>query len=147
MLRSSSLDIPPPVPQSVLVWFAFGCFLATLFDTLSKFLDQGDLLHFFRGHFDTTIGLKVESSSYENISKQVGIAAENTLFATDNIFEVRYITISFRCGSANKFHLLATFRPMLLRRQAGMLPWPTDQEIRSFLRVTTSLWWIPSSSC
>jgi len=47
----------------------------------------GDLLHFFRGHFDTTIGLKVESSSYENISKQVGIAAENTLFATDNIFE------------------------------------------------------------
>jgi enolase-phosphatase E1 len=48
----------------------------------------GDLLHFFKGHFDTTIGLKVESSSYENITKAIGVAPEHTLFATDNILEV-----------------------------------------------------------
>jgi enolase-phosphatase E1 len=47
----------------------------------------GDLLHFFKGHFDTTIGLKVESPSYDNITKAIGVAPEHTLFATDNILE------------------------------------------------------------
>jgi enolase-phosphatase E1 len=47
----------------------------------------GNLLHYFRGHFDTTIGLKVETPSYEAIAKQINEPPHQILFVTDNILE------------------------------------------------------------
>ena len=69
----------------------------------------GDLLHFFKGHFDTTIGLKVESPSYDNITKAIGVAPEHTLFATDNILEVHT-----HCTHARTHHMLTSPRNMRL---------------------------------
>lgn len=50
---------------------------------------SGNLLKFFKGHFDTTIGSKLESESYRNILKEINQAAEDVLFLTDNINEAR----------------------------------------------------------
>jgi len=49
---------------------------------------EGNLLEFFQGHFDTTIGPKVESSSYLAIAQAVGIPPENILFFSDAPREV-----------------------------------------------------------
>lgn len=37
----------------------------------------------FDGHFDTTVGLKVEPSSYENIARTIGCSPSDVLFLTD----------------------------------------------------------------
>lgn len=103
----------------------------------------GDLLHFFKGHFDTTIGLKVESPSYDNITKAIGVAPEHTLFATDNILEVHTHTPSLLSNIQLTHHLR---RPTLLRRPAGTPPWPTGPETRLCPRATTSQWWTRSTS-
>ncbi|XP_040181116.1 enolase-phosphatase E1 isoform X2 [Rana temporaria] len=44
---------------------------------------EGDLLEYFQGHFDTTVGLKVESESYRKIADHIGCSTENILFLTD----------------------------------------------------------------
>ncbi|XP_073686071.1 enolase-phosphatase E1 isoform X2 [Garra rufa] len=44
---------------------------------------QGDLLDLFDGHFDTNIGAKVESKSYENIAERIGCQPEEIMFLTD----------------------------------------------------------------
>ncbi|KAI9098787.1 HAD-like domain-containing protein [Phlyctochytrium arcticum] len=49
---------------------------------------SGDLLHFFKGHFDTSIGMKVERDSYERIAKEIGESPEKILFVSDNIHEI-----------------------------------------------------------
>lgn len=51
--------------------------------------DQGDLLEFVDGHFDTTTGPKKEASSYEAIAKEIGAEPSALLFATDNLDEAR----------------------------------------------------------
>ena len=47
----------------------------------------GNLLNTFKGHYDTTIGLKTESQSYKNISQDISIPPQHLLFVTDNILE------------------------------------------------------------
>ncbi|XP_067254464.1 enolase-phosphatase E1 isoform X2 [Chanodichthys erythropterus] len=44
---------------------------------------QGNLLDLFDGHFDTNIGTKVESKSYENIAERIGCQPEEIMFLTD----------------------------------------------------------------
>ncbi|XP_016097376.1 enolase-phosphatase E1 isoform X2 [Sinocyclocheilus grahami] len=44
---------------------------------------EGDLLDLFDGHFDTNIGAKVESKSYENIAERIGCQPEEIMFLTD----------------------------------------------------------------
>ncbi|KAM9455411.1 enolase-phosphatase E1 [Clarias gariepinus] len=44
---------------------------------------QGDLLDLFDGHFDTNIGAKVESKSYEKIAERIGCSPEEIMFLTD----------------------------------------------------------------
>lgn len=44
---------------------------------------EGDLLDLFDGHFDTNIGLKVESKSYTRIAERIGCAPEEIMFLTD----------------------------------------------------------------
>ena len=45
---------------------------------------DGDLLPYLKGHFDTTIGSKVESTSYEAIYNEIckGLDKSQVLFAT-----------------------------------------------------------------
>ncbi|CAG8470842.1 10365_t:CDS:2 [Diversispora eburnea] len=42
--------------------------------------DKGDLLEYISGYFDTTIGLKLEKQSYENIAKQLKLEPNKILF-------------------------------------------------------------------
>lgn len=49
--------------------------------------DQGDLLPFINGHFDTTTGSKKETESYRIIADEIGVDAGQLLFATDNLDE------------------------------------------------------------
>ncbi|KAG5272487.1 hypothetical protein AALO_G00166080 [Alosa alosa] len=44
---------------------------------------EGDLLDLFDGHFDTNIGAKVESKSYERIAERIGCTPEEIMFLTD----------------------------------------------------------------
>ncbi|KAM5194377.1 enolase-phosphatase E1 [Mantella aurantiaca] len=44
---------------------------------------EGDLRELFQGHFDTTVGPKMESESYRKIAAHIGCSTENILFLTD----------------------------------------------------------------
>ncbi|XP_013855587.1 enolase-phosphatase E1 [Austrofundulus limnaeus] len=44
---------------------------------------EGDLLDLFDGHFDTTIGAKVDAKSYERIAERIGCQPEDITFLTD----------------------------------------------------------------
>lgn len=46
---------------------------------------KGDLLPYLSGHFDTTIGPKVEASSYTAIAQAIGKPEHEILFVTDNV--------------------------------------------------------------
>ncbi len=48
----------------------------------------GDLLSLFDGHFDTTIGNKMESQSYTNISKFIGLNPSEICFFSDAVKEI-----------------------------------------------------------
>ncbi|KAG9326001.1 hypothetical protein KVV02_008433 [Mortierella alpina] len=50
--------------------------------------EKGDLLHYFSGHYDTTIGQKIETESYSKIATDIGINPERALFLSDNIHEI-----------------------------------------------------------
>ena len=50
--------------------------------------DFGDITPLFSGYFDTNIGHKRKSSSYENILKSIGCNGENSLFLSDIIEEL-----------------------------------------------------------
>jgi len=51
--------------------------------------DQGDLLHYFSGHFDTTSGLKTVSTSYKTICQAISKEPSKVLFVTDVINEAQ----------------------------------------------------------
>ncbi|KAG0320157.1 Enolase-phosphatase E1 [Linnemannia gamsii] len=55
---------------------------------LFGYSEKGDLLHYFSGHFDTTIGPKVKSESYTNIAADIGVSPLRILFLSDNIHEI-----------------------------------------------------------
>ncbi|XP_061822317.1 enolase-phosphatase E1 [Nerophis lumbriciformis] len=44
---------------------------------------EGDVLDLFDGHFDTTIGAKVDAKSYERMAERMGCPAEEITFLTD----------------------------------------------------------------
>ncbi|CAN9504572.1 unnamed protein product [Ophioblennius macclurei] len=44
---------------------------------------EGNVLELFDGHFDTTVGAKVESKSYEGIAERIGCPPEEITFLTD----------------------------------------------------------------
>jgi len=48
----------------------------------------GDLLHHFRGHYDTTIGPKKEKASYDEIAAAFSLPANEILFISDIIAEL-----------------------------------------------------------
>ena len=50
--------------------------------------ESGDLLPFFSGHYDTTIGSKKESESYRRIADDVGCPPESIVFVTDVLAEL-----------------------------------------------------------
>ncbi|KAF9960172.1 Enolase-phosphatase E1 [Mortierella alpina] len=50
--------------------------------------EKGDLLHYFSGHYDTSIGQKIEAESYSKIVADIGANPERTLFLSDNIHEI-----------------------------------------------------------
>ncbi|KAJ3162451.1 Enolase-phosphatase E1 [Geranomyces michiganensis] len=73
---------------------------------------NGDMLDLFRGHFDTSIGLKVEADSYRQICKEIAQEARDALFVSDNVREIEaavaaglQVAIANRPGNAP---LLAT---------------------------------------
>ncbi|KAF9994992.1 Enolase-phosphatase E1 [Entomortierella chlamydospora] len=55
---------------------------------LFGFSEKGDLLHYFSGHYDTTIGQKIESESYTKIASDIGLSPNRILFLSDNIHEI-----------------------------------------------------------
>ncbi|KAJ3012544.1 UNVERIFIED_CONTAM: hypothetical protein HDU68_001135 [Siphonaria sp. JEL0065] len=69
--------------------------------------DKGDILHHFKGHYDTSIGFKQERDSYSKIAKDIGLEPSKILFLSDNVKEIDaahkagYLTcILFRPGNA-----------------------------------------------
>ncbi|KAI8848872.1 HAD-like domain-containing protein [Chytridium lagenaria] len=58
---------------------------------LFGYSDKGDLLHYFSGHFDTTIGSKLEVSSYTKIASSIlppSASSSSILFLSDNPLEI-----------------------------------------------------------
>jgi enolase-phosphatase E1 len=48
-----------------------------------RYAQAGDLTPFLAGHFDTTIGAKIEAASYSSIARVIGYAPIHILFLTD----------------------------------------------------------------
>ncbi|KAG8593661.1 hypothetical protein GDO81_000917 [Engystomops pustulosus] len=90
---------------------------------------EGDLLELFHGHFDTTVGSKVESDSYRRIADKIGCSTENILFLTDIIKEAEaareagvHVAIAVRPGNAaltdeekSEYHLITSFDQLPLQ--------------------------------
>jgi len=56
---------------------------------LFGYSEEGDLLQYFSGHFDTLVGNKTESSSYAAIANTIGIAHDKVVFFTDVVKEAK----------------------------------------------------------
>lgn len=55
---------------------------------LFGYSDSGDLTPLFNGYFDTGIGMKRDSTSYQRISAEIGLDAGNILFLSDTVEEL-----------------------------------------------------------
>nr|CAG8507362.1 2627_t:CDS:2 [Entrophospora candida] len=55
---------------------------------LFGYTNKGNLLEYFSGHYDTSIGSKLEESSYINICKNIGSVPSKILFLSDNVKEI-----------------------------------------------------------
>ncbi|KAG9071410.1 Enolase-phosphatase E1 [Linnemannia hyalina] len=96
---------------------------------LFGFSEKGDLLHYFSGHYDTTIGLKVNAESYAKIATDIGLSPARILFLSDNIHE---IVAAKKAG----FQTVITDRP-------GNAPLTTEERngnivVKSFLEIPKS---------
>lgn len=49
-----------------------------------RYNEAGDLSELFDGHYDTTMGPKVESASYQRIAAEIGVKPNRLLFLTDS---------------------------------------------------------------
>jgi enolase-phosphatase E1 len=49
---------------------------------------SGDLSSYISGYFDTTVGAKKESASYQNIAKAIGLQPAEVLFLSDVVIEL-----------------------------------------------------------
>jgi len=56
---------------------------------LFRHTDHGDLLPHLSGHFDTTVGGKLEAKSYATIASRIGVAPDRVAFFSDHAGEVR----------------------------------------------------------
>ncbi|PKY46292.1 enolase-phosphatase-like protein E1 [Rhizophagus irregularis] len=56
--------------------------------SLFKNSDKGDLTEYIDGYFDTSIGSKIEKSSYVNIAKEIQFEPRDILFLSDNVKEI-----------------------------------------------------------
>ncbi|CAB4490328.1 uncharacterized protein OCT59_025118 [Rhizophagus irregularis] len=56
--------------------------------SLFKNSDKGDLTEYIDGYFDTSIGSKIEKSSYVNIAKEIQLEPRDILFLSDNVKEI-----------------------------------------------------------
>jgi len=54
-----------------------------------QYSNYGDLLQYFKDHFDDTIGSKLESESYQRIANQIKHDVIDILFLTNNVKEAR----------------------------------------------------------
>jgi enolase-phosphatase E1 len=77
----------------------------------------GDCLHLFSGHYDTTVGGKKESQSYQRIAKDWGLPATEILFISD-------ISAELEAARAAGMQTLASVRP-------GNGPLDNDESIAS----------------
>ncbi|XP_044160709.1 enolase-phosphatase E1 isoform X1 [Bufo gargarizans] len=89
---------------------------------------EGDLLELFHGHFDTTVGSKVESESYKRIAEKIGCSTGNILFLTDITKEAEaartagvHVALAVRPGNAaltdeekSEYHLIPSFHQLQL---------------------------------
>ncbi|KAI8835854.1 hypothetical protein BJ741DRAFT_607195 [Chytriomyces cf. hyalinus JEL632] len=72
---------------------------------LFGFSEEGDMLPHFAGHFDTTIGLKLEAASYTKIAEEIStIPASKILFLSDNVKEIE-------AANQSGFQTAILFRP------------------------------------
>lgn len=55
---------------------------------LLRYSDHGDLLPLCAGYFDTTVGPKLEASSYRQIASAIGKPAESVVFFSDHVGEL-----------------------------------------------------------
>ncbi|XP_053319062.1 enolase-phosphatase E1 isoform X2 [Spea bombifrons] len=95
---------------------------------LFQYSIEGDLLKLFDGNFDTTIGHKIESESYQNIARSIKCSAENILFLTDVTKEAKaaneagvHVAVVVRPGNAaltdeekSSYHLITSFKEIAL---------------------------------
>lgn len=87
----------------------------------------GNLLPYFSGHYDTTTGLKRESSSYQSIASEFGVPAGQILFVSD-------IAEELAAAEAAGMQTALSLRP-------GNKPVPDDHPytaITSFNQIETS---------
>ncbi|KAI9282208.1 2,3-diketo-5-methylthio-1-phosphopentane phosphatase [Sporodiniella umbellata] len=84
---------------------------------------QGNLTPYFSGYFDTNIGLKTQTDSYQSIAKEINQDSASILFVSDNIHEIvaadqagYQVVISDRPGNApldpetsKKFQIVTSF--------------------------------------
>ncbi|XP_060635312.1 enolase-phosphatase E1 [Anolis sagrei] len=93
---------------------------------------EGDISSLFDGHFDTQIGPKVESESYQRIASSIGCSTNNILFLTD-------VTREADAAEEVDMHVAIVVRP----GNAGL----TDDE-KSYYRLITSFneLFLPSST-
>lgn len=60
---------------------------------------EGDLLDFFSGHYDTTIGSKKSAESYQKIAADIGVPPDEILFLSDILAELEAAEVAgFRTG-------------------------------------------------
>ena len=86
----------------------------------------GDLLHLFRGFYDTTIGGKREAASYERIIGEIGIAPNDAIFFSDNAHEL----------DAARDAGIQTVQ--LARPQDGTIPTTEHTSVASFAEIELS---------
>ncbi|ORY32773.1 2,3-diketo-5-methylthio-1-phosphopentane phosphatase [Rhizoclosmatium globosum] len=97
------------------------------------FSEAGDLLPYFKGHFDTTSGSKLEKKSYITIANEIGIEPSKILFLSDNVKEIEaaneagYITcILFRPGNAELVPAPVKSKYTLPNKDATKIPVAKD---------------------
>ncbi len=86
----------------------------------------GDLLHLFRGFYDTTIGGKREAASYERILGEIDVAPNETIFFSDNAAEL---------DAAREVGIQTV---QLARPQDGTAPSTAHTSVASFAEIDLS---------
>lgn len=71
---------------------------------LFQHTDSGDVTHYFEGFFDTSVGKKIESESYEEIAAQLGKLPSEVLFVSD-------VTTELDAASNAQMKTLLCIRP------------------------------------